>query len=605
MRRGHELLAAMGGEPLIEPRRQEFISGRRRRFWDKNVVALGSASGFLEPLAATDLHLTTNALFNLLDHFPDKQFDPANIASYNALIGDEFERIRDFIILHYCISRRDDSPFWQAASETRRCPTRSRSASTCIAPPAAITQRAAGVVHRSRLVLDLRRLGVTPRDYDPLVDTVDFEQVKRLMLAISQKVSADAAAAPDARQLLRPGECEARRRAQGRRRGAIDGLTCHLPPNYWPASNWVAPSACAFSAPGPMTCARSSACPPASAKRRCGRSKPCSIAGVRNTARRARSASPRSVPSICARTRPPTDSSPPPPSPAGATPTSRSGSAAASACPVGFDTDVNGAALAEGRWGAARGLDDFAYVTVGTGIGVGTIVRGRSVFGMNHTELGHIRVARKPGDKFPGVCPFHGDCIEGLASGPAIEARAGMPASQLPPDHPAWDFVAHGLGQLMHTMVLTTAPSRIFLGGGVMSAQTHLFERIQQELKRSLNRYVEAPELEQGLAQFLVPPGLGTMAGPLGALALAADAENARRRRSHPSSLPRRDDRTLRQAHAFVGHQPRACRRSQSARDAACDPRQRSDHARRARRRSPGSPRRPSPTSPSACSPTT
>jgi fructokinase len=194
--------------------------------------------------------------------------------------------------------------------------------------------------------------------------------------------------------------------------------------------------------------------------------------------------------------------------------------------PVGFDTDVNGAALAEGRWGAARGLEDFAYVTVGTGIGVGTIVRGRSVFGMNHTELGHIRVARKPGDKFPGVCPFHGDCIEGLASGPAIEARAGMPASKLPPDHPAWDFVAHGLGQLMHTMVLTTAPSRIFLGGGVMSGQTHLFERIQQELKRSLNRYVEAPELEAGLAQFLVPPGLGAMAGPLGALALAADAEN-------------------------------------------------------------------------------
>ncbi len=193
--------------------------------------------------------------------------------------------------------------------------------------------------------------------------------------------------------------------------------------------------------------------------------------------------------------------------------------------PVGFDTDVNGAALAEGRWGAAKGLDDFAYVTVGTGIGVGSIVRGRSVFGMNHTELGHIRVVRKSGDPFPGVCPFHGDCIEGLASGPAIEARAGMPASQLPPDHPAWEFVAHGLGQLLHTMVLTTAPSRIFLGGGVMSAQPHLFERIQQELRRSLNRYVEAPELEQGLSQFVVAPGLGTMSGPLGALALAADAE--------------------------------------------------------------------------------
>lgn len=194
--------------------------------------------------------------------------------------------------------------------------------------------------------------------------------------------------------------------------------------------------------------------------------------------------------------------------------------------PVGFDTDVNGAALAEGRWGAARGLDDFAYVTVGTGIGVGTIVRGRPLFGMNHTELGHIRVARKPGDTFPGSCSFHGDCIEGLASGPAIEARVGLPADQIPADHPAWDFVAHDLGQLMHTMVLTTAPQRIFMGGGVMSGQAHLFELIRQELRRSLNRYVEAPELEQGLPQFIVPPGLGTMAGPLGALALAADAAN-------------------------------------------------------------------------------
>jgi fructokinase len=194
--------------------------------------------------------------------------------------------------------------------------------------------------------------------------------------------------------------------------------------------------------------------------------------------------------------------------------------------PVGLDTDVNGAALAEGRWGAARGLDDFAYVTVGTGIGVGSIVRGRSIFGMNHTELGHIRVARVKGDTFAGVCPYHGDCIEGLASGPAIEARAGQPPSQLPPDHPAWDFVVHGLAQLMHTMVLTTAPTRIFLGGGVMSAQSHLFERIQQELKLSLNSYVFAPELDQGLAQFIVPPGLGTMSGPLGALALAADVDN-------------------------------------------------------------------------------
>jgi tryptophan halogenase len=190
-----ELHAAIGGDRVIEPRRVEFKAGRRRKFWDKNVVALGNASGFLEPLAATDLHLTTHAMFNLLDHFPDKQFDQANIASYNALIGHEFERIRDFIILHYCSSRREDSPFWL---QCRQLPL-----------PDSLSQRiemyrATGRInqHRPELFTDLdwfwifEGLGISPRDYDPLVDTVDFEQVKRVMLAVSQKVSADAAAAP-------------------------------------------------------------------------------------------------------------------------------------------------------------------------------------------------------------------------------------------------------------------------------------------------------------------------------------------------------------------------------------------------------------------------
>jgi tryptophan halogenase len=190
-----ELLATIGTEPLGAPRRQEFLAGRRRSFWDRNVVAIGSASGFLEPLAATDLHLLSNALFNLLDHFPDKQFDPANIASYNAHIGDELERIRDFIILHYSLSRRDDSPFWQERQK--------------LALPDTLAQRiemyrATGRIMQQHLELftDLdwfwifEGMGVTPRDYDPLVDTIDFEQVKRLMLAISQKISADAAAAP-------------------------------------------------------------------------------------------------------------------------------------------------------------------------------------------------------------------------------------------------------------------------------------------------------------------------------------------------------------------------------------------------------------------------
>ena len=194
------------------------------------------------------------------------------------------------------------------------------------------------------------------------------------------------------------------------------------------------------------------------------------------------------------------------------------------ALPVGFDTDVNGAALAERRWGAAQGLDDLAYITVGTGIGAGLIVGGHTVFGCNHTELGHVRIARAPGDKWPGNCPFHGDCVEGLASGPAIAARTGMPATEVPPDHPAWDLVAHALGQLLHTIVLGTAPKRILVGGGVATGQPALLPRVRQKLRASLNGYLEIDELGPGIDRYIVAPGLGPLAGPLGALALAADA---------------------------------------------------------------------------------
>jgi len=188
-------LLATAGEPLVEPRKLEFTQGRRRKFWDKNVVSLGSAAGFVEPLAASDLHLTTHALFNLLDHFPDKQFDPANIASYNAIIGDEFERIRDFIILHYCLSRRDDSPFWKERGKLSLPDTLSHRIEMYRAT-GRVTQRGPELYTDLDWFWIFEGLGVTPRDYDPLVDTVDFEQVKRLMLAISQKVSADTAAAP-------------------------------------------------------------------------------------------------------------------------------------------------------------------------------------------------------------------------------------------------------------------------------------------------------------------------------------------------------------------------------------------------------------------------
>jgi fructokinase len=192
--------------------------------------------------------------------------------------------------------------------------------------------------------------------------------------------------------------------------------------------------------------------------------------------------------------------------------------------PVGFNTDVNAAAVAEGRWGRARGLSDFAYVTVGTGVGVGLIVNGRPVFGCNHTELGHVRISRLAGDSWPGACLFHGDCVEGLASGPAIAARAGIPAHEIPRASPVWEPVAHALSQLLHTMLLATAPQRILVGGGVVEARPELLVRVRQLLIESVNDYVDLEELTGGIDEYIVAPRLGSLAGPLGALALAADA---------------------------------------------------------------------------------
>jgi fructokinase len=192
--------------------------------------------------------------------------------------------------------------------------------------------------------------------------------------------------------------------------------------------------------------------------------------------------------------------------------------------PVGFDTDTNGAALAEGRWGAARGLTDFAYITVGTGIGVGVVASGRLVGGIAHPELGHIRVARKSGDSWPGSCEFHGDCLEGLAAGPAIAHRTGRRGEDIAADDPVWELVAHALAQLLQTLVLATAPQKILLGGGVMMSQQHLFGRLRRELQRSLNHYIDVPELAAGIDEYIRPPELGELAGPLGALALAQDA---------------------------------------------------------------------------------
>jgi tryptophan 7-halogenase len=190
-----DLLEVTGQQPLAEPRVLRFTTGRRRKFWNHNVVALGLASGFLEPLESTSIHLVCSGIYNLLDHFPDLSFDPVNTASYNALLGDEIERVRDFIILHYCLTRRDDTTFWN------HCRT--------MEIPDSLAQRiehyrATGrvVPRRYELFVDLswfwifQGMGVVPRDYDPLVDVADFEQVKKAMLGTHQKVAADLAAAP-------------------------------------------------------------------------------------------------------------------------------------------------------------------------------------------------------------------------------------------------------------------------------------------------------------------------------------------------------------------------------------------------------------------------
>ena len=187
---------------------------------------------------------------------------------------------------------------------------------------------------------------------------------------------------------------------------------------------------------------------------------------------------------------------------------------------VAFDTDVNGAARAEMRWGAGRGFQDFAYITVGTGIGVGLIVNGRPTRGFGHAELGHIRPVRLAGDDWPGACSFHGACVEGLASGPAIKARLReRHIGDIPADDPVWGTVAHALAQLCHAIVCAACPMRIAIGGGVMERQPHLLGRVEGMLVESLSAYTDLPA-----SSYLVVPELGGQAGPMGSIALARDA---------------------------------------------------------------------------------
>ena len=192
--------------------------------------------------------------------------------------------------------------------------------------------------------------------------------------------------------------------------------------------------------------------------------------------------------------------------------------------PVGFDTDVNAAAIGEGRWGAARDLSEYLYLTVGTGIGGGAVVHHQVLHGMMHTEMGHVPIPHDRGrDAYPGCCPYHGDCLEGLASGPAMQQRWGKPATELPADHPAWELEAHYIALGLATWVCSLSPKRIVLGGGVMQ-QPHVIPLIRRELVRILNGYICARELREGIDQYVVPAELGGRAGMLGALVLAEQA---------------------------------------------------------------------------------
>jgi fructokinase len=193
-------------------------------------------------------------------------------------------------------------------------------------------------------------------------------------------------------------------------------------------------------------------------------------------------------------------------------------------CPVGFDTDVNAAALAEYRWGAGQETASLVYLTVGTGIGGGVLVDGVPLHGLMHPEIGHVRPRRHLLDsRFPGVCPFHGDCMEGLASGPAIVARSGSELSQLDSAHDQWEIQADYLGQLCAQLVLTLSPQRIVMGGGVM-AQERLFPAIRQRMQHWLGGYIDSAETLEDVDRYVVPPALGARAGILGAIGLAMSA---------------------------------------------------------------------------------
>ncbi|MBT2759244.1 ROK family protein [Mesobacillus foraminis] len=191
--------------------------------------------------------------------------------------------------------------------------------------------------------------------------------------------------------------------------------------------------------------------------------------------------------------------------------------------PLGWDTDVNAAALAESRWGAAKGLSSCIYFTIGTGIGMGALIEGNLIHGLVHPEAGHLSVRSHEKDDFRGICPFHGDCLEGMASGPAIEKRWNLKGYDIPKNHPAWDLEAYYISRAVTGAILMLSPKKIILGGGVMN-QHHLFPMIRKQVQQELNQYINAEDIIFGIDDYIVPPGLGSRAGLCGAMALGMDA---------------------------------------------------------------------------------
>lgn len=191
------------------------------------------------------------------------------------------------------------------------------------------------------------------------------------------------------------------------------------------------------------------------------------------------------------------------------------------AVPIGLDTDVNASAIGEASYGITRGLDSSIYITVGTGIGVGVILDGKAVHGMQHPEAGHILLVRHPEDNYTGRCPYHPNCLEGLASGPAIEERFGVKAAELPGDSLAWEIESFYLAQALVDFTLVYSPKRIVLGGGVMH-QKQLFPKIREKYKEMLNYYVDTPYVKD-LNNYIVPYNLDDNQGIMGCIRIGLD----------------------------------------------------------------------------------